>query len=171
MFVFNVSCQLSPTGYKPRLQRHSKPLKGTQSAEAHAHFIPFLSWFAYHKTRAWNGSEKRIRNTLNKTCRAELVTSRNLDYRLYSIPEHSFFIYYWEFSDGFVQGKPNIDEYFWIRSSVEVRNDTESAWIIVEDSRSRKLDFPNICSLFHQFPNIYNDYLHSNVIDSFFLFW
>ena len=43
-----------------------------------------------------------------------------------------FFIYHWAFTDGFVQGKPNIDEYFWIRSSVEVRNDTESAWIIVE---------------------------------------
>ena len=47
-------CLTSPTGYKPRLQRHSKPLKGTQSAEAHAHFISFLSWFAYHKTRSWN---------------------------------------------------------------------------------------------------------------------
>ena len=33
-----------------------------------------------------------------------------------------------------------------------MRNDTESAWIIVEGSRSRKLDFPNICSLFHRFP-------------------
>ena len=48
-----------------------------------------------------------------------------------------FFIYHWAFTDGFVQGKPNIDEYFWIRSSAEVRNDTESAWIIVEGSRSR----------------------------------
>ena len=30
------------------------------------------------------------------------------------------------------QEKPNINEYFWIQSSIEVRNDTESAWIIVE---------------------------------------
>ena len=98
-------------------------------------------------------SEKRIRNRQNKPCRVELVTSPNRDYRPYAISENSFFIYhlYWEFTDGFVQGKPNIDEYFWIRSSVEVRNDTESAWIIAEGSRSRKLDFPNICNLFHQF--------------------
>ena len=98
-------------------------------------------------------SEKRIRNTQNKPCRVELVTSPNRDYRPYAISENSFFIYhlYWEFTDGFVQGKPNIDEYFWIRSSVEVRNNTESAWIIVKGSRSRKLDFPNICNLFHRF--------------------
>ena len=140
-------------------QRDTSPVyKGTQNPlKGHSqlkhmrisyHFLADL-----HITRhvRETESEKRIRNTLNKTCRAELVTSRNRDYRLYSISEHSFFIYYWEFSDGFVQGKPNIDEYFWIRSSVEVRNDTESAWIIVEGSRSRKLDFPNICNLFHQF--------------------
>ena len=35
--------------------------------------------------------EKRIRNTQNKPCRVELVTSRNHDYRLSAIPEHSFF--------------------------------------------------------------------------------
>ena len=53
-------------------------LKGTQSADAHAHWIPFLSWCACHKTRV---KQKRIRNTLNKPCRVELVTSQNRDYR------------------------------------------------------------------------------------------
>ena len=43
--------------------------------------------------------------------------------------------------DGIVQEKANIDEYFWIRSLVEVRNDTEFAWIFVEGSRSGKLNF------------------------------
>ena len=28
-----------------------KEIKGTQSADAHAHKLPFLSWFACHKTR------------------------------------------------------------------------------------------------------------------------
>ena len=37
-----------------------------------------------------------------------------------------FFIYHWEFTDGCLQGKPNIDEYFRIRTSVEVRNCTKS---------------------------------------------
>ena len=95
--------------------------------------------------------------------------------QLKKISERSFFIYhlFWEFTYGFVQGKPNTDEYFWIRSSAEVRNDTESAWIIVEGSRSWKLDFPNICNLFRRFSkDTYNDYLLANVIDSFLLlFW
>ena len=105
------------------------------------------------------------------TFRVELVTSRNRDYRPYAISEHSFFICHW--MDGFVQGKPNIDEYVWIRSSAEVRNDTESDWFIVERSRLWKLDFPNICNLFHRFSKYtYNDYLLANVIDSFLLlFW
>ena len=91
--------------------------------------------------------EKRIRNTPNKPFRVELVTSRNSDYRLYAISEHSFFSYRWEFTDGFVQGKPNNDEYFWIRSSAELgnqRNDKESAWIIVETYVTFSIDFPNI---------------------------
>ena len=109
------------------------------------------------------------------TFRVELVTSRNRDYRPYAISEHSFFVchLHWEFTDGFVQGEPNMYEYFWIRSSAEVRNDTESAWIIVEGSRSWKLDFPNICNFFHRFSkDTYNDYLLPNIIDSFLLlFW
>ena len=28
-----------------------RSLKGTQSADAHAHYIPILSWFAHHKMR------------------------------------------------------------------------------------------------------------------------
>ena len=35
-------------------------------------------------------SEKRIRNTLHKTCSVELVTSPNRNYRPYAISEHSF---------------------------------------------------------------------------------
>ena len=66
------------------------------------------------------------------------------------------FICHWELTDGFFQGKPNIDKCFRIRSSAEVRNDMESAWIIVEGSSSRKLDFPNICNLFHRFSKLIN---------------
>ena len=55
-------------------------------------------------------SVRRVRNTLNKTCRVELVTSRDRDYRSYAISEHYFlYIYYCEFSDEFVQGKPKFD--------------------------------------------------------------
>ena len=57
-------------------------------------------------------SEEHIPNTLNKTSRVELVTSRNRDYSPYAISEHSFLIYFWEFTDGFVQRKPNINDYF-----------------------------------------------------------
>ena len=42
-----------------------------------------------HKTER----ERHIRDTLNKPCRVELVTSRNRDYRPYAISEHSFFLY------------------------------------------------------------------------------
>ena len=49
----------------------------------------------------------------------------------------------------------NIDEYFWIGSSAEVRNDMESAWIIVEGSRSRKLaDFPKPSHRFSKYVTI-----------------
>ena len=81
-------------------------------------------------------SEKCIRNTLNKACRGELVTSRIRDYRLKPYESTHFFIYGWEFTDGFVLGKPDIDKYFQIQTSVEVRNDSnhyrrfkvEKAW-------------------------------------------
>ena len=146
-------------------------LKGTQMCIRY-HFLADL-----HITRhaRETESEKRIQNTPNKPFRVELVASRNRDYRHYAISEHSFFVchLYWEFTDGFVQGEPNIYKYFWIRSSAEVRNDAESAWIIVEGSRSWKLDFPNIRNLFHRFSkDIYNDYFFANIIDSFLLlFW
>ena len=45
------------------------------------------------------------------TFRVELVTSHNRDYRPYAMSEHSFFVFHGEFTNGFVQGKPNIDEY------------------------------------------------------------
>ena len=109
-------------------------------------------------------SERRIRNTPNKPCRVDLVTSPNRDYRPLSHNRAHFIpLYTIENSPplyGFVHEKPNIDEYFWIWSSVEVRNDTESAWIIVEGSRSRKLDFPNIC--IKPFPSIFQ--IHITII-------
>ena len=66
--------------------------------------------------------QKGIRNTPNKPWWVELVTSRNRLYRPYAISEHSLFIYHWEFTHEFFQGKPNIDEYFQIQTSVQVRN-------------------------------------------------
>ena len=59
----------------PELQGVSQ-LKGTQPADAHGHQIPFLG-----RVTRETESEKCIRNTLNKPCRVELVTSRNRDYR------------------------------------------------------------------------------------------
>ena len=111
-------------------------LKGTQSAGTYAHYH-FLADLYITRHALETESEKRIQNTPNKPF-VELVTSRNRDYRPYAISEHSFFVchLHWEFTDGFVDGEPNIYEYFWIRSSAEVRHDTESAWIIVEGSRS-----------------------------------
>ena len=78
---------------------------------------------------------------------------------IYTKPYQSahFSAYYWAFADGFVQGKPNIDEYFWIRSSVEVRNDTESEWIIVEGSRSRNKAW--FSKLLQPFPSTFQIYI------------
>ena len=50
-------------------------------------------------------------------------------------------------------------------SELEVRNDTEFAYIIVEGS----LIFKTYVTFSINFPNIYNDYLLANVIDSFLL--
>ena len=77
----------------------------------------------------------------------------------------------WEFTDEFFQGKPNMDEYFRIRTSVEVKNCTKS------DSLSKghgqeSLIFQIYVTFSIDFPNIYNDYLLANVADSFLLlFW
>ena len=82
-------------------------------------------------------------------------------------------MYHWEFTDAFVQEKPNIVEYFWIRSSVEVRNDTESAWIILEAVQGREsFIFQTYVTFSIDFSNTYNDYLLAKVIDSsLLLFW
>ena len=62
-----------------------------------------------------------------------------------------FFIYYWEFTDGFFLGKPNINEYFRIWTSVEVRNWTKSeslskvyGWesLIFQINVTFSMDFP-----------------------------
>ena len=90
-----------------------KRTKITKCEVAHAHVIPFLSrfgWFAHLKILAWNRYWEPHPEYLNKPCEVELVTSRNRDYRTLS---HSrafiFFIYYREFTDGFVRVKPLID--------------------------------------------------------------
>ena len=57
--------------------------------------------------------------------------------------------------DGFVQEKPNIDEYFLIRR-ISRGEKWHEVWIFVEGSRSRKLDFPNICNLS---PSIFQLYI------------
>ena len=86
---------------------------------------------------------------------------------------HFFFIYiyHWEFTDGFFQGKPNIDEYFRIRTSVEVRNCTKSESLLKVHGRE-SLIFQIYVTFPIDFPNIYIDYLLANVQDSFLLlFW
>ena len=103
----------------------------------------FLADFLY-KTYV---KQKRIRNTLNKPCGVELVTSWNLSHIRTLIFDIPLRIHQWIFP-----GKPNIDEYFPIRTSVEVRNCIKSEWLYcVEGSWSRTLDFSNICNLFHPF--------------------
>ena len=66
---------------------------------------------------------------------------------------------------------PNIDEYLRIRTSVEVRNDTKSESLWKVQGRE-SLIFQIYVTFFIDFPNIYNDFLLTNVIDSFvLLFW
>ena len=66
--------------------------------------------------------EKRIYNTLKKPLEElNYVTSLNRDYRPKAISEHSFF-----YIPLRIQGKPKIDEHFRIRTSVELKNDTNS---------------------------------------------
>ena len=89
--------------------------KGTQSAGAHAHQIPFLSWFAYYTSSQVSRWEAHPLKNLNKPCRVEVFASQNSDYRPNVILEHSFSWYHGEFTDGLVQGKPNVNEYLWSR--------------------------------------------------------
>ena len=119
-------------------------------------------------------SEEHIPNTLNKTSRIELVTSRNPDYSPYICHIRALILLY-TFGNSLTDlssesQTSTITSEFDHQKRWEM---TESAWIVVKGSRSQKLDFPNICILFHHFSiYIYNDYLLSNVIDSFLLlFW
>ena len=104
-------------------------------------------------------SEKRIRNTLNKPCRVKLVTTlshiRALmflnTYIPFRIPPMDFF-----------QGKPNIDEYFWIQTSFLVRNCTKSESLSKVQGRE-SLIFQIHVTFSIDFPNVYNDYLLANV--------
>ena len=85
----------------------------------------------------------------------------NLVYRPLFKLEHSIFRYHWEFIDGLVQGKPNINEYLRIRRitwemTASPNHSRKFPWY-EPFSRSRKLDFPNK----------YNSDLLSNVFDVF----
>ena len=109
--------------------------------------------------------QKGIRNTPNKPWWVEIVTSRNRLYRPYAISEHSLFIYHkdWEFTHEFFQGKPNIDEYVQIQTSVQERNCMKSESLSKVHSWE-SLIF-QICNLFHRFSKyIYNDYLLANML-------
>ena len=85
-------------------------LKGTQSAGAHAH-----SSFAYHTSSQVSRWEAHPLKNLNIPCGVEEFASQNNDYRPYIILEHSFSWYHEEFTNGLVQGKPNVKEYLWSR--------------------------------------------------------
>ena len=119
--------------------------------------------------------QKRIRNTLNKPCRVELVTSWKRDSKPCQSIIFLFFFFFdihWKFTDGFFQGKPNMDEYFWIRNHlVEVRNCTKSESLSKFQGRE-SLIFQIYVTFSIDFPNIYNDHLPVKVTDSFvLLFW
>ena len=95
--------------------------------------------------------QKGIRNTPNKPWWVEIVTSRNRLYRPYAISEHSLFIYHWEFTHEFFQGKPNIDEYFQIQTSaVQERNCMKSESLSKVHSWE-SLIFQICNQLFHRF--------------------
>ena len=53
--------------------------------------------------------------------------NRNIDTKVYQ--SIRIFMYYWEFTNGLVQGKPNIDRYF--LEEVEVGNGTKSKSLIM----------------------------------------
>ena len=106
------------------------------------HFLADL----HVRRRAWNRSEKRIRNTLSKPCRVELVTSRNRDYRPLAISEHSFFYIYT------IENSPmDLSRHRRILSNVSRGEKLREVWIIVEGSRPRKIDFPRTRNYLHRF--------------------
>ena len=86
----------SPGNYQlcsSKTYQNNKIWSWSQSADAHAHFISFLSrfgWFAYPKILAWREAHPEY---LNKPCGVELVTSRNRDYRTLSHSRAFFFLY------------------------------------------------------------------------------
>ena len=65
-------------------------------------------------------------------------------------------------TDGFFQGKPNIDEYFWIQTSFLVRNCAKSESLSKVQGRE-SLIFQIYVTFSIDFPNVYNDYLLANV--------
>ena len=122
-------------------------------------------------------SQKRVRNTLNKTCRVELVTSRNRDYSPYAV-------YLYTFGNS-PMDLPSESQTSTNTSEFDHQKRWEMTWIIesewndmnLHESLSKVQGRESlICQTYVTFSiisqNIYNDYLLSNVIDSFLLlFW
>ena len=116
------------------------------------------------RKRAWNRSEKRIRNTLSKS---KSWTSYKPKSWLSHIRALIFlYIYHCEFTDGFVQTSTNTFES--IRTLVEVRNYAKSESFSKVQGRER-LIFHVRVTTYIDFPNKWNDYLLASVFDSFLL--
>ena len=92
-------------------------------------------------------SEKRIRNTSNKPCGVEIVTSQIKPYQIthFYIPLRN---HRWIFP---VKAK---HRRILLNSNISRGEKLHEVWIIVEGSRSRKLDFPNMCNLFQKYITI-----------------
>ena len=134
-----------------------KCLKGTQSANALSASNRSAS------NRKWEAYLEYSKQTLNQL-QAEILIIDPEPYQ----STHLFICHDWEFTDGFFQGKPNIDEYFRIRTSVEVRNCMRSESLSkVQGWESLILQIYVTFSI--NFPNIYNEYLLANVTDWFLL--
>ena len=128
----------------------------------------FLSWFACHKRCV---KQKCIRNTLNKPCRAELVTSRNRDYiGPISHIKALIFLYTIENSpmDVSRESQTSMNTSARIRTLVEVRNCTRSESLSKVHGRE-SLIFQIYVTFSVDFPNIYNNYFLylANVTNSF----
>ena len=129
-----------------------KCLKGTRSANA-------LS----ASNRKWEAYLEYSKQTLNQL-QAEILI---IDPKPYQ-STHLFICHDWEFTNGFFQGKPNIDEYFRIRTSVEVHNCMRSE-SLSKVQGWESLIFQIYVTFSINFPNIYNEYLLANVTDWFLL--
>ena len=118
---------------------------------------------------AWNRKWEAHPEYLNKPCGVELIAVRILVINSKSYQKTHFFICHQEFINALVQGKLNIDDYFWIWQ-ISRGEKWHEVLIIVKGSRLRQLDCDPSPSIFQN--NICNDDLLCSVIDSFLLlFW